>query len=296
MIESVTLNNGVVMPSIGVGVLQSSPGDTVVAVDSALRAGYRLVDAAAVWMNERQVGEGLRASGVSRDEVFIATKVFATQYGYEKTLHAFDVATRKLGVTTIDVFMLHQSAPWMFDQTLEAYRALETLLGDGKIRAIGVSNFTGEHLDRLLNERTTVPAVNQIEFHPYFVQHEIMAANDALGIHTQAWSPLGGILSFAGFSGAAITSPLQDPAILDIAAAHDRTAAQVILRWHLQRGRSVIPKSIRLDRLNENLRVNDFSLTHEELALVDALDRGARGGPDPDVENPPELMIPIPEE
>ncbi|MCS5714133.1 aldo/keto reductase [Herbiconiux sp. CPCC 205716] len=137
------------MPSIGIGVLQMSPEGTVATVDYALRAGYRLVDAAAVWMNERQVGEGLRASGVSRDGVFIETKVFPTQYGYEKTLHAFDVATRKLGVDTIDVLMLHQSAPWMFDQTLEAYRALETLLDDGKIRAIGVSNLTGQHLDRL---------------------------------------------------------------------------------------------------------------------------------------------------
>jgi len=165
-----TFNNGVQMPAIGLGVFQSSPEDTVTAVESAIAEGYRLIDTAASYFNERQVGEGVRRSGISRDHIFIETKVWISDYGYEATLHAFDKSAGKLGVERLDLLLLHQPLPSRFDLTLDAYRALETLLADGRVRAVGVSNFMPEHLTRLLAEVTVVPAVNQIEVHPYFQQ------------------------------------------------------------------------------------------------------------------------------
>ena len=165
-----TLNNGAQMPAIGLGVFQSSPEDTVTAIESAIAAGYRLIDTAASYFNERQVGEGVRRSGISRDHIFIETKVWISDYGYEATLHAFDKSAGKLGVERLDLLLLHQPLPSRFDLTLDAYRALETLLADGRVRAVGVSNFMPEHLTRLLAEVTVVPAVNQIEVHPYFQQ------------------------------------------------------------------------------------------------------------------------------
>ena len=167
-VPSITLNNGVELPALGLGVFQSPPAETVTAVESALAAGYRLIDTAAAYANEREVGEGIRRSGVPRDEVFIETKVWISDYGYDATLHAFEKSTRKLGVDRLDLLLLHQPLPSAFDRTLEAYRALEQLLGDGRVRAIGVSNFMPGHLERLLGERSIVPAVNQIEVHPYF--------------------------------------------------------------------------------------------------------------------------------
>ena len=165
-----TLNNGVQMPAIGLGVFQSSPDDTVTAVESAIAEGYRLIDTAASYFNERQVGDGVRRSGISRDHIFIETKVWISDYGYEATLHAFDKSAGKLGVERLDLLLLHQPLPSRFDLTLDAYRALEKLLADGRVRAIGVGNFMPEHLTRLLAEVTVVPAVNQIEVHPYFQQ------------------------------------------------------------------------------------------------------------------------------
>jgi diketogulonate reductase-like aldo/keto reductase len=162
----VTLTNGVEMPALGLGVFQSPPAETATAVAAALDAGYRLIDTAAAYMNEREVGEGIRRSGVPRDEVFVETKVWISDYGYDATLHAFDKSARKLGVERLDLLLLHQPLPSAFDRTLDAYRALERLLADGRVRAIGVSNFMPEHLDRLLTETSVVPAVNQIELHP----------------------------------------------------------------------------------------------------------------------------------
>jgi 2,5-diketo-D-gluconate reductase A len=287
MTDLITLNNDVQMPALGLGVFQSSAEETALAVESALRTGYRHIDTAAAYMNERQVGEGIRASGVDRDEIFIETKVWISQYGYDETLHAFDVSTRKLGVDTLDLLILHQPAPWQFDTTLEAYRALETLLADGRVRSIGVSNFTGEHLDRLAVGSTVVPALNQIELHPYFAQKPNEAANTARGIVTQAWSPIGGITFYPGWSDGTGKNPLADPVIAGIGAQHGKTNAQVMLRWHLQQGRSVIPKSVRPERIAENFAVFDFELGAEQLAQIDALDLGVRGGPDPDVVRAP---------
>jgi len=285
--DFITLNNGVRMPALGLGVFQSSADETAAAVEAALRTGYRHIDTAAAYMNERQVGEGIRASGVDRDEIFIETKVWISQYGYDETLHAFDLSTRKLGVDTLDLLILHQPAPWRFDVTLEAYRALETLLADGRVRSIGVSNFTPAHLARLAEGSTIVPAVNQIELHPYFAQKENEAADTAQGTVTQAWSPIGGITFYPGWNDGSSRNPLSDPVIAGIGAEHGKTNAQVMLRWHLQEGRSAIPKSVKPERIAENFDVFDFELTPEQLAAVDALDLGVRSGPDPDEVRPP---------
>lgn len=276
-----TLNNGVVLPALGLGVFQSPPEQTAAAVDTALRAGYRHIDTAAAYRNERQVGEGLRRSGIPRDEVFLETKVWVSDYGYEQTLHAFEKAVGKLQVETLDLLLLHQPAPTRFEATVAAYRALETLLAEGRVRAIGVSNFMPNHLDRLLAETDVVPAVNQVEVHPYFTQPEVQAANAAHGILTQAWSPIGGITFYPGW-GDGKRSVIEDPTIGEIAAAHDKSPAQIMLRWGIEQGRSVIPKSVNPARIAENLDVFDFALTGEELARIDALDTGVRGGPDPD--------------
>jgi diketogulonate reductase-like aldo/keto reductase len=273
-----TLNNGVQIPAIGLGVFQTPPDETVAAVEAALTTGYRQVDTAAAYGNEREVGEAIHRSGLDRSEIFVETKVWISDYGYEQTLHAFDKSARKLGVEQIDLLILHQALPGEFDLTVAAYRALEQLLADGKVRAIGVSNFMPDHLDRLLAETSVVPAVNQVEVHPYFRQSEVLAADAAHGILSQAWSPIGGITFYRDGSHA---STLQDPAIGAIAAAHDRTPAQVMLRWHLQQGRQVIPKSVTPSRIAENFDVFDFELTHDELTAMDALDTGVRGGPDP---------------
>ncbi|SIR95543.1 aldo/keto reductase [Microbacterium sp. RURRCA19A] len=277
-----TLNNGVTLPTIGLGVFQSPPEETAAAVDSALRVGYRHIDTAAAYGNEREVGEGLRRSGVDRDDVFLETKVWVTDYGYDQTLHAFDKATGKLGVSTLDLLILHQPIPSRFETTIAAYKALETLLSDGKVRAIGVSNFLPHHLDRLLQETDVIPAVNQVELHPYFTQPEVRRADAAHGILTQAWSPIGGITFYPGPWGDERRSVMDDTTLTEIARAHGKTPAQVMLRWGIQAGRSVIPKSTNPARIAENFDVFDFELDGEQVARIDALDTGVRGGPDPD--------------
>src|SRR4051812_10867044 len=191
--SALKLNNGVEIPALGLGVFQSSPEETASAVEAALREGYRLIDTAAAYGNERQVGDAVRASRLDRSEVFLETKIWISDYGYEETLHGFEKSAGKLGVEQIDLLILHQALPSAFDRTLEAYRALETLMADGKVRAIGVSNFMVDHLTQLLDRASVVPAVNQIEVHPYFAQPEVQAFGAEHGILTQAWSPIGGI-------------------------------------------------------------------------------------------------------
>jgi diketogulonate reductase-like aldo/keto reductase len=285
-----TLNNGVTLPAIGLGVFQSPPAETAQAVEAALRTGYRLIDTAAAYGNEREVGEGMRRSNISRDEVFIETKVWISDYGYDATLHAFDKSAHKLGVEQLDLLLLHQPLPSAFDRTLEAYRALEKLFADGKVRAIGVSNFMPEHLDRLLAVATVAPAVNQIEVHPYFQQTALQRVHKEHGIVTQAWSPIGGITSYRGME----KRTFDDPTLLAI-ARHGKSAAQVMLRWHLQEGRAAIPKSVKPERVAENFDVFDFELTREQLAAIDALDTGVRGGPEPDSITLETYGRPIPE-
>jgi 2,5-diketo-D-gluconate reductase A len=278
-IPSFTLNNGVQIPSIGLGVFQTPPDETVAAVTAALEIGYRHIDTAAAYGNERQVGEGIRRSGLDRSDVFVETKIWISDYGYDETLHAFDKSAGKLGVEQIDLLILHQALPGEFDLTLDAYRALETLLADGRVRAIGVSNFMPEHLTRLLAETSVVPSINQIEVHPYFRQSAVLAADQQNGILSQAWSPIGGITFYRDGSHG---STLADPTIDKIAVAYGKTPAQVMLRWHLQQGRQVIPKSVTPSRIAENFAVFDFDLTADELAAIDALDTGVRGGPEPE--------------
>jgi diketogulonate reductase-like aldo/keto reductase len=289
--ETIALNNGVEIPALGLGVFQSSPEDTVGAVEAAICTGYRLIDTAAAYANEREVGEGIRRSGVGRSEVFIETKVWISDYGYDATLHAFEKSARKLGVEQLDLLLLHQPLPSAFDRTLDAYRALETLLADGKARAIGVSNFMPEHLERLLAVASVVPAVNQIEIHPYFQQTALQRLDSQHGILNQAWSPIGGITSYRP----AEKSAFDDPTLLAVAREHGKSAAQVMLRWHLQQGRSAIPKSVKPARIAENFDVFDFDLSPEQLAAIDALETGARGGPEPDIITLETFGRPIPE-
>jgi len=287
-----TFTNGVEIPQLGLGVFQTPPAETVDAVSAALELGYRHIDTAAAYGNEKEVGAAIHASGLERDDVFIETKIWISDYGYDQTLHGFEKSAAKLGVEQLDLLILHQALPGEFERTLEAYRALETLLADGRVRAIGVSNFMVAHLERLLQEREVVPAINQIEVHPFFQQRAVEAFGAEHGILTQAWSPIGGITSYRGEKA---TSSFENPVILSIAAAHERTAAQVMLRWHLQQGRQVIPKSVRRERIAENFAVFDFSLTAEELAAIDALETGVRGGPEPEDVTMENFGMPIPE-
>ncbi len=278
-IPTITLNNGVSLPSLGFGVFQTPPDETAAAVGEALRVGYRHIDTAAAYGNERAVGDAVRASGLPRGEVFIETKIWINDYGYDETLHGFDKSAGKLGLDTLDLLILHQALPSAFERTLGAYRALEKLLADGRVRAIGVSNFMPPHLEALLAEVEVTPAVNQIEVHPYFQQRELQALHARHGILTQAWAPIGGITFYRpGFA----KSTLEDPVIVEIAKLHGKSAAQVMLRWGLQQGRSVIPKSVKPERIAENFNVFDFELSAEQMAAIDGLETGQRGGPEPD--------------
>ena len=268
-----TLNNGVELPAIGLGVYQTPPEETVAAVTAALRAGYRHIDTAAAYGNEREVGQAIRDSGVDRSEIFIETKIWISDYGYDETLHAFEKSAGKLGVDQIDLLILHQALPSAFDKTVGAYKALEKLLADGKVRAIGVSNFMVEHLTSLLE---------QTEVHTFGTER---------GILTQAWSPIGGITSYRDSE----KRSFDEPVILAIGEKYGKSAAQVMLRWHIQNGVQVIPKSTKEERIVENFDVFDFELTADEVAKIDALDTGVRGGPEPDFITLDNFGMPIPE-
>ena len=272
----VTLNNGVQIPAVGLGVFQSPPEETASAVESALTQGYRLVDTAAAYFNEAQVGEGLRRSGVAREDVFLETKIWISDYGYDATLHAFDKSAGKLGASTCCFCISRCQVDSI--SALGAYRALEKLLSDGNVRAIDVSDFMPDHLRRLLAETSAVPAVNQIELHPYFQQTALQHLHAEHGILTQAWSPIGGITSYHGGG----KSTFDDPTLQAIARQHGKSAAQVMLRWHLQEGRSAIPKSTKPARIAENFDIFDFELSKDQLAAIDALDTRVRRGPEPD--------------
>ena len=289
-----TFNNGVTMPAMGLGVFQSAPEQTTAAVEAALATGYRHIDTAAAYGNEREVGQGIRNSGLDRPEVFIETKVWVSDYGHDQTLHAWDKATGKLGVDYLDLFILHQPAPDRFEKTIAAYKALETLLADGRVRAIGVSNFMPHHLKQLLDATDVVPAVNQIELHPYFTQPDVQADDAQHGILTQAWSPIGGITFYPGW-GQDRRNVMEDPTIATIARAYGKSPAQVMLRWHLQQGRSAIPKSTNPTRIAENFDVFNFELSTDELTAIDALNTGNRNGPDPDEAREERFAMVIPE-
>jgi diketogulonate reductase-like aldo/keto reductase len=278
-----TLNNGVQLPALGFGVYRSAPEQTVTAVESAIAQGYRLIDTAAAYLNERQVGEAIVRSGIARTELRIQTKLWISDYGYDTALRAFETSLRKLGLNFVDVYLLHQPMPNEWERTVAAYHAAETLLADGRVRAIGVSNFSPKHLDDLMARSHVVPAVNQVEMHPFFVQRDLREVHARLGIATQAWSPLGGVNVYMPRDPSAPKNPLTHPVIVGLAEQHRRTPAQVVLRWHLEHGFSAIPKSVKPERIAENFGVFDFSLTPDEVAAIDALDTGMRGGPDPEL-------------
>lgn len=291
-VPTITLNNGITIPTLGFGVFQTPPDETATAVEEALRVGYRHIDTAAGYANERGVGEGIRRSGLKRDEVFLETKIWITDYGYDETLHGYEKSARKLGVEQIDLLLLHQPLTANFDRTLGAYRAFETLLADGKVRAIGISNFMPDDIEKLMASAKVVPAVNQIEVHPYFQQPEVQRLNRQHGILTQAWAPLGGITFYRpGFA----KSTLEEPVILAIGAKYGKSAAQIMLRWGIQEGRSVIPKSVKPARIAENFDIFDFELAADELGAIDALDTGVRGGPEPKGITPETFKREIPE-
>ena len=277
---TITLNNGVELPALGFGVFQTPADVTQASVEEALRVGYRLVDTAAAYMNEREVGAAIAASGVARPDLFVQTKVWVSDYGYDGVLHAFDVSARKLGVDYIDLYMLHQPLPQAFDTTVDALRALDRLLEDGRVRAIGIANFGPTHLESVLPRLSVVPAVNQVEVHPYYSQPALQAEHARRGIVTQAWSPLGGVYVYAPATEP--KSAIADPAITAIAERVGKTPAQVVLRWHIENGRSAIPKSVTPARIAQNLDVFDFALSADDIAAIDALDTGVRGGPNPD--------------
>lgn len=271
-IPTITLNNGVEMPQVGFGVFQVPNEETTAAVGSALKAGYRSIDTAAIYGNEEGVGAALAQSGIAREDLFITSKIWIADMGYEQTLEALDASLERLGLDYLDLYLIHWPAPEK-NLYVETWKALEKLYAEKKIRAIGVSNFQPEHLEQLVAEGTIVPAVNQVELHPALQNREVVAANAQHGIVTEAWSPL------------AQGAMLSDETIVGIAQAHEVSAAQVILRWHLQQGRVIIPKSVTESRIIANLNLFGFKLTSDELASIDALDRDGRTGPNPDTFN-----------
>ncbi|WP_276313880.1 MULTISPECIES: aldo/keto reductase [unclassified Streptomyces] len=268
-VPPIILNNGVEMPQLGFGVWQVPDAEAEGAVATALQAGYRSIDTAAIYGNEEGTGRAVAASGIPREDLFITTKVWNRDHGYDATLRAFDQSLARLGLDHVDLYLIHWPTPAR-DRYVDTYKAFEKLYADGRVRAIGVSNFLPEHLERLIGETSVVPAVNQIELHPHLQQHAAREYHAEQGIATEAYSPLG--------SGKGI---LEIPAIVAIAQKHNRTPAQVVLRWHLQLGNVVIPKSVTPARIAENIDVFDFSLDAEDLAAISALNEDRRVGSDP---------------
>jgi diketogulonate reductase-like aldo/keto reductase len=266
-----TLNNGVRMPQLGFGVWQVPDGEAEETVRTALETGYRSIDTAAAYRNEVGTGRAVTSFDVPREELFVTTKLWNADHGYDETLRAFDASLERLGLEQLDLYLIHWPLPAR-DRYVDTWRAFEKLLADGRTRAIGVCNFEVEHLKRLIDETGVVPAVNQIELHPRFPQAELRAFHAEHGIATEAWSPLG--------QGKGL---LDDPVLARLATKHDRTPAQVALRWHLQLGNVVIPKSATPSRIRENFDVFGFELDADDLAAIGGLDEGSDGriGPDP---------------
>ncbi|WUH95652.1 aldo/keto reductase [Streptomyces sp. NBC_00433] len=258
------------MPQLGFGVWQVPDDEATAAVTTALEAGYRSIDTASLYANEEGTGRAVAASGLPREELFVTTKLHNPDQGYDQALRAFDLSLAKLGLDYVDLYLIHWPQPRR-DAYTDTWRALERIAADGRARAIGVSNFQPAHLRRLMDGSDVVPAVNQIELHPQLAQSELRSLHAQLGIATEAWSPLG--------QGKGL---LDNPVIAKIAARHGRTAAQVVLRWHLQLGNVVIPKSVTPSRIRENIDIFDFELPPADLAELAALDDGTRLGPDPD--------------
>ncbi|HCI4221106.1 TPA: aldo/keto reductase [Klebsiella quasipneumoniae subsp. quasipneumoniae] len=277
-----TLNNGVKMPALGFGVFQASPEETVTSVKEAIRTGYRLIDTASVYGNEHEVGEAIRQSVVDRNDLFITTKVWISEYGYDDTLYGFERSMRKLGLEQLDLYLMHWPVPRDWERSVDTWKAMVRLYEEGRIKAIGVSNFEPEHIERLAQITSVLPAVNQVELHPYFNQSDLRAYHKTRGIITQAWSPLGGVNIYESAKNHFTRSVLEDAVLEGIASRHGKSTAQVILRWHLQHGTAVIPKSVKPARIAQNADLFDFQLSDEEMLAIDNLNTGLRGGHVPD--------------
>ncbi len=268
-IPNIKLNNGVEIPQLGFGVFQVPDDQTTEVVLEALKAGYRSIDTAAVYGNESGVGKAIAASGIPREELFVTSKVWNADQGYDATMKAFETTMEKLDLDYLDMYLIHWPTPEK-QLYVETWKALEDLYKQKKIRAIGVSNFQPNHLVDLINQSEVTPAVNQVEVHPAMQNRDVIAADKEYGVATEAWSPL------------AKGEVLGEKPILDIAQKYDKTPAQVVIRWHLQEGRIVIPKSVTPSRIAENIDVFDFELTDEDIKAINGLERGYRTGPHPD--------------
>jgi len=269
-VPTIALNNGVEIPQLGFGVFQIKPAETVEATVAALEVGYRHIDTAEMYGNEKEVGEAIRRSGVPREEVFVTSKLNNGFHARDAALKAFDGTLEALGFDYLDLFLVHWPLPGIDVDYVETWRAMEEIYAGGKVRAIGVSNFKQHHLNRLFAETEIRPAANQIEIHPYLAQDDLRAFDAEHQIVTEAWSPI------------AQGKVLDDPAIVAIAANLGRTPAQVVLRWHIQRGDVVFPKSVNRSRMEENFALFDFELSAGDMAALTGLDRAERTGPDPD--------------
>ncbi|MBB2772633.1 MULTISPECIES: aldo/keto reductase [Mycolicibacterium] len=264
----VALNDGNSIPQVGLGVWQTPPEDTERAVAAALAAGYRHVDTAAAYGNEEQTGRAIAQSGLDRSQVYLVTKLWNSEQGYDATLAAFEASVDRLGVDYLDLYLIHWPVPEK-NLFVDTFRAFARLREDGRIRSIGVSNFEPEHLRVLIDSTGIVPAVNQIELHPLLPQRELRELHAQLGIATEAWSPLGQ------------GSLLAHPTVTGVAESHGKTAAQALIRWHMQLGNIVIPKSVNPQRIESNFDVFDFELSEQDMASISSLEDGSRLGPDP---------------
>ena len=268
-VPTISLNNGVEIPQLGFGVFQIDPDETKEATLAAFEVGYRHIDTAQMYGNEEGVGRALAESGLPRDEVFLTTKLTNDGHGHDAAVRRLDESLQKLGTDHVDLYLIHWPRPGD-DRYVDTWRGFEKALSEGKTRSIGVSNFTVEHLQRLAKETGTVPAVNQVELHPRFGQADLRGYHAEHGIATEAWSPIG--------QGGDL---LQDGRLRALADGHGRSPAQVVLRWHIQLGNIVFPKSVTPERIRENIDVFDFELSADDMAVVDGLDTGTRKGPDP---------------
>ncbi|MEU1784662.1 aldo/keto reductase [Streptomyces sparsogenes] len=269
----ITLNNGVRMPQLGFGVWQVPDDEAADAVSTALESGYRSIDTAAIYGNEEGTGRAIAASGLPRDELFVTTKLWNSDHGYDSTLRAFDTSLSKLGLEYVDLYLIHWPVPEA-DKYVDTWKAFEKIYAEGRAKAIGLSNFHPAHIQRLLSETEIAPVIDQIELHPQLQQAELRAFNARHNIATEAWSPLG--------QGKGL---LEDARLAAIADKHGKSPAQVVLRWHLDLGNVVIPKSVTPSRIKENIDVFDFELDAADLATIDGLDSGNRLGPDPETFN-----------
>lgn len=270
-IPNATLNNGVVMPQFGLGTYLTNDGQDIMdSIHFGVENGYRLIDTAALYGNEVGVGEAVRTCGVAREELFIQTKVWNSEQGRDKTLRAFDTSLKKLDMDYVDMYLIHWPVPSK-GKYVETWKMLEEIYESGRAKAIGVCNFNVEHLEALREESKIVPAVNQIELHPYLSQREVRDYCKKNGIHVESWAPIGG-------QGGNV---LDDPAINEIAGRLGKTSAQVTLRWHIQNGLVPLPKSIHAERIIENVSIFDFELSKGDMAVIDSLNTNSRVGPDP---------------